>query len=151
MQRYRKVWNVRSILNYSNATLTVSNPQKLQGVAIIFNHCYQKFFLLRAFQAPLKSNIKFQGFSRTSMSCMNNELGRDFCTCCVASHNKLITHHNQQFQQTTNSSVNTKINIESRVWAWTLLFKGTIHFKFITITANNKKARRSLQCIVETN
>ena len=48
-------------------------PKKVQGVAIIFKHFYEKFFFSRAFQAPLKSNIKFQGFSRTSRSSTNND------------------------------------------------------------------------------
>ena len=57
-------------LNNCNVTLTctVSHPKKIQGVAIIFKHFYKKFFFSRAFQVPLKSNIKFQGFSRTSRS-----------------------------------------------------------------------------------
>ena len=54
--------------NYCNATLTFSYSKKIQGVAIIFKHFYQKFFFLRAFQVPSKSNIKFQGFSSTSTS-----------------------------------------------------------------------------------
>ena len=32
-------------------------PKKIKGVAITFKHFYQKFFFLRAFQAPLKSKI----------------------------------------------------------------------------------------------
>ena len=60
---------MRSILN---VTLTVSHPKKVQGVAIIFKHFYIKFFFSRDFQAPLKSNIKFQGFSRTSRSSTNH-------------------------------------------------------------------------------
>ena len=61
-------------LNNCNVTLTVSHPKKIQGVAIIFKHFYEKFFFSRAFQAPLKSNIKFQpeGFSRTSRSSTNH-------------------------------------------------------------------------------
>ena len=65
-----QVWNVRSILN---VTLAVSHPKKVQGVAIIFQHFYEKFFFSRTFQAPMKSNIKFQGFSRTSRSRTNHE------------------------------------------------------------------------------
>ena len=61
--------------NYCNATLTVSHSKKIQGVAIIFKHFYKKFFFLRAFQAPLKSNIKFQGFSSTSRSSTNHGKG----------------------------------------------------------------------------
>ena len=65
---FLQVWNVRSIMQ----PLLFPIPKKIQGVAIISKHSYQKFFFLRAFQAPLKSNIKFQGFSRTSRSSMNH-------------------------------------------------------------------------------
>ena len=69
-----QVWNhVRSILN---VTLTVSHPKKVQRVAIIFKHFYQNLFFSRAFQVPLKSNIKFQGFSRTSRSSMSHVNGK---------------------------------------------------------------------------
>ena len=60
------------LLNYCNVTLTVFRPKKIQGVAIILKHFYQKYFLLRAFQVPLKSKIKFQYFSRTSRSSTNH-------------------------------------------------------------------------------
>ena len=59
--------------NYCNAILTFSHSKKIQGVAIIFKHFYKKFFFLRALQAPLKSNIKFQGFSSTSRSSTNHD------------------------------------------------------------------------------
>lgn len=39
-----------------------------QGGFIIYKHFQQKFFFSRAFQAPLKYKIKFQGYSRTSRS-----------------------------------------------------------------------------------
>ena len=68
-----QVWNVRSILN---VTLTVSHPKKVQGVAIFFKHFYEKFFFSKAFQAPLKSNIKYsrafqglQGVAQTMSFC----------------------------------------------------------------------------------
>ena len=44
---------------------------KIQGVFIIFKHFQQNFFFSRTFQVPLKSKIKFQGFSRTSRSSTN--------------------------------------------------------------------------------
>ena len=63
---------MRSILN---VTLTVSHLKRVQGVAIIFKHFYEKFFS-KAFQAPLKSNIKYskafqglQGVARTISFC----------------------------------------------------------------------------------
>ena len=37
----------------------------------MFKHFQKKFFFSRAFQAPLKSKIKFQGFPRTSRSSTN--------------------------------------------------------------------------------
>ena len=40
----------------------------------MFKHFHQKFFFSRAFEAHLKSKIKFQGFSRTSRSSMNPEV-----------------------------------------------------------------------------
>ena len=60
-------------LNNCNIFFTVSYPKKIQGVAIIFKHFYEKIFFSRAFQAPLKSNIKFLGFSRTSRSSTNHD------------------------------------------------------------------------------
>ena len=76
---FRKFEMCTEFLNYCNATLTVSHSEKVQGVAIIFKHFNQKFFFLRAFQAPLKSNIKFQGFSRTSRSSTNHAPNTTSC------------------------------------------------------------------------
>ena len=102
-----QVWNVRSILN---VTLTVSHPKKVQGVAIIFKHFYEKFFFSRAFQAPLKSNTKLQGFSGTSRSSTNHAFfilsllhflyfGGCFnklknCNCNMDIENEMVTHAN---------------------------------------------------------
>ena len=56
-------------LNYFDTIRT-----KIQGLFIIFKHFQQNFFFPRAFQAPLKSKIKFQGFSRTSTSSTNPDV-----------------------------------------------------------------------------
>ena len=76
---FLQVWNVRSIMQ----PLLFPIPKKIQGVAIISKHSYQKFFFLRAFQAPLKSNIKFQGFSRTSRSSTNQKFVKTKCENAV--------------------------------------------------------------------
>ena len=65
---------LKSVLNLGITLMQFyifSHPTKIQGVFIIFKHFQQKFFFSRAFQAPLKSKIKFQGFSRTSRSSTN--------------------------------------------------------------------------------
>ena len=76
-RRFRKicarVWNLRLIpeLLWYNTLFPIRT--KIQGVFIIFKHFQQKFLFSRTFQAPLKSKIKFQGFSRTSRSSTNPE------------------------------------------------------------------------------
>ena len=60
-------------LNYFDTILHYfpSKQKFLKGVFIIFKHFQQNFSFSRSFQVPLKSKIKFQGFSRTSRSSTN--------------------------------------------------------------------------------
>lgn len=56
---------------------------KIQGLAIIFKNFDQNFFFLRTFQAPLKSDIKFLGFWRTSRSSTNQKFVKTKCENAV--------------------------------------------------------------------
>ena len=66
-------------LTKHDAISTIFTKANIQGV---FKQFSTKSFFSRAFQAPLKSKIKFQGFSRTSRSSMN--------PVCIAKSRKLV-------------------------------------------------------------
>ena len=57
-----------SLLTEHDAISTIFTQAKIQGV---FKQFSVKSLFSRAFQVPLKSKIKFQGFSRTSRGCTN--------------------------------------------------------------------------------
>ena len=76
-------WKCLSHLAWCN--LNNFHPSKTSGSFQAVSHLVQ--FLSRAFQAPLKSKIKFQGFSRTSRSSTNPVQP---CVCKVRSPISII-------------------------------------------------------------